>query len=81
MDWSVKNKDIPELFQMWGDLFAFQKKYYKTPGANATEVAMAEFWKKVINESDQILRKYNSDQCNGIMNTIIEDFGRQIKEG
>lgn len=79
MDYSVKNKDIPEVYQMWGDVFLFQKKFYKVPGKNTDRKEKEAYWQEVLKGADVIERKYEPGLCNDIVNAIIDDFRRRSK--
>lgn len=81
MDYSVTSKDIPEVFNMWGEIFTFQKKYYNPPillsdKSNEDEVNL--FWNKCVAESDELAEKYkNMKLCLKVLIAILEDINER----
>lgn len=70
---AVKNSDIPEVFQMFGDAFTILKKYY-TPELDDT------FWDQLKNDTDIIYKKYNSQLCKDVLLAIANDIDRRFRE-
>lgn len=70
---SVTSKDIPEVFQMFGDVFTLLKKYYN-PEQND------EFWEYLKADIDVVYNKYNTQLCKDILLAIANDIDRRYKE-
>ncbi|OYO76067.1 hypothetical protein CG709_16445, partial [Lachnotalea glycerini] len=70
---SVTSKDIPEIFNMFGDVFTLLKKYYM-PESND------EFWEQLKAEVDVIYSKYKTQLCKDILLAIANDIDRRYKE-
>ncbi len=77
--YSVKNKDIPDLFQMWGDVFNFQKKFYNVPTVEAPKEEQDLFWQEVTKDADEIIDKFNSKLSEDIVHSIINDLNERAK--
>ena len=78
---SVIAKEIPEVVQMWTDIFNLQKKYYNAPTVRDS-IESEEYWKSLVAESSQIQSKYQDDVnlfllCGKVINAIIEDIGKR----
>lgn len=71
---AVKNSDIPEVFQMFGDVFTLLKKYY-IPEQND------EFWNEMHVERAKIQEKYNTDFCHDLLTVVANDIGRREVKG
>lgn len=65
---SVTSKDIPEVFQMFGDVFSFLKKYYNPEPGD-------DFWEEMKNKKEKIYKKYNTKLCYDILQAIANDIG------
>lgn len=76
---TVTNKEIPQVFAMWGDVFTFQKKFYNAPKANDSTEDKDKFWDEFIIESDAIVRKYDTKLCNAIVLAITDDINERSK--
>lgn len=70
---SVTSKDIPEIFNMFGDVFTLLKKYFN-PEPND------EFWEQLKAEVDAAYSKYNTQLCKDILLAIVNDIDRRYKE-
>lgn len=70
---SVTNKDIPEEFAMFGEIFVFRKKYYIPEDSD-------EYWENVKKDSDVIYVKYKTDLCKDYLIVTMEDFERRLKQ-
>lgn len=70
---AVKNSEIPEIFQMFGDAFNLLKKYYKPESGE-------EYWEQLKNEIDIIYKKYNSQLCKDVLLAIANDIDRRFME-
>jgi len=65
---SVKNKDIPEEYEFFGEYFTFRKKFY-TP-----EISQ-DYWNALINDANELIEKYNrNDYLGGLVLTCIDDL-------
>lgn len=71
---SVTSKDIPEIFNMFGDVFTLLKKYYN-PEPND------EFWNEMHAERAKIQEKYNTDFCHDLLTVVANDIGRREVKG
>lgn len=76
---SVKNSDIPKVFEMFGEVFVFLKKYYNAPKQNDTKENKNKFWDEFIAESEKIVRKYDTRLCSSIMVAITDDINERSK--
>lgn len=70
---SVTSKDIPEIFNMFGDVFTLLKKYYSPEPRD-------EFWEQIKAEIDVVYSKYNTQLCKDILLAIANDIDRRYKE-
>ena len=77
---SVKNSDIPKVFEMFGEVFVFLKKYYNAPKITDTKENKELFWNEFIADSEKIVRKYDTKLCNAIVLAITDDINTRSKE-
>jgi hypothetical protein len=70
---AVTNKEIPEIFQMFGDAFNLLKKYYKPEPQD-------DYWEQLRNEIDIVYKKYKSQLCKDVLLAIANDIDRRFKE-
>lgn len=70
---SVTSKDIPEVFQMFGDVFNLLKKYYKPEPHD-------EFWEQLKIDIDLVYKKYKTELCKDILLAIANDIDRRFTE-
>ena len=82
--YSVTSKEIPEVFNMWSDVFKFQKKFYNAPyqGNNRENEEECDlFWQECTREADEICEKYNTKLCDDILRVILDDINTRSKTG
>lgn len=70
----VNSKDIPEDFNMFGELFNLYKKYYYPEDTD-------EYWKSVHDDFKALYEKYKNELTKDLGLTIIAEFERRAKEG
>ena len=68
----VTSKDIPQDFQMFGDVWEFYKKYYHPPKKDDTEE-----WDRFIADSHAISEKHDSRMCGDLMLAVIREIERR----
>ena len=64
---SVTNKEIPEEFGFWGEVFVYRKKYYAPESEE-------DYWNGVIEGGNQILEKYQGHEHYGLFQKIVWDL-------
>lgn len=55
---SVKNSDIPEIFEFMSEMWGFMKKFWVPEEGD-------EYWSSIISETDKLAQKYEDDFCKG----------------
>lgn len=70
---SVNSKEIPEEFNMFGELFTLYKKYYH---AEDSEV----WWVEVVNEFRSLHKKYDTELCSELSVACIREIERKYLE-
>lgn len=85
--YSVVSKDIPRVYEMWSDVFVFQKKYYNAPHLNSdrsNEEEVSLFWEMCIKEADELSDKYKDMKlCSRVIVSVMQDISERgsIKNG
>lgn len=68
---AVKNKDIPEEYEFFGELFTFRKKFYK-PEEND------EYWEALVDETRKLADKHNhNDFFDAMLILCIDDIEKR----
>ena len=62
---SVTSKEIPEEFNMFGELFTLYKKYYYPENNQA-------WWDEMMQAFRDLHKKYNTDLCKGLSLACID---------
>lgn len=70
----VNSKDIPEDFNMFGELFNLYKKFYHPEDTD-------EYWKSVHDDFKALSQKHGTELTNDLSLAIIAEFERKAKEG
>ena len=69
---SVKNKDIPEEYEFFGELFNFRKKYYIPEPDND------EYWHNLVEEANELVRKHNHNNfLEGMILLCVDDIEKR----
>jgi hypothetical protein len=68
----VNSKEIPDEFNMFGELFTLYKKYYHPDNTD-------EYWIAVSNDFNSLSKKYGTELSKNLGFTIIEELERKAK--
>lgn len=75
---SVKNSDIPEIFQFMGEFWPLIKDYWIVENTD-------EYWNEVIERTSQLGKKYNHEfgylQIRAFMDYLTEEYKRKYGMG
>ncbi|MDF2608963.1 MAG: hypothetical protein K0R92_437 [Lachnospiraceae bacterium] len=69
---AVSNKDIPDDFNMFGELFNLHKKYYYPDNTD-------EYWKAVHEDFKKLCQKYKTEFTEDLSFVVIKEFERKAK--
>lgn len=71
---AVSNKDIPDDFNMFGELFNLYKKYYHPDNTD-------EYWKAVAEDFKKLSKKYGTEISKDLGFVVIAELERKARGG
>ncbi len=70
---SVTNKEIPDEFNLFGEIFTMYKKFYH-PEDNK------DYWSALIENSHEISNKYNTELARDLCLVVIDELERKRRD-
>lgn len=70
----MSNEELRRIYNLFTDCWRYFRKYVDTQNTD-------DYWKKVINESGELSKKYNNDKLAiALVLAVVDEFERRAKE-